>query len=144
ESVIGRMPPTPEQMARFNQKDEVGPFEWRNLRREGSNSDRAARPYLYYPIYISGPKIRVPKLVWNDAKDEWTAQEAPKRREQAVWPDNEEKVEKTWRWGHETVNKSLESLSVRKDRSGRDYIYYKRRPHEEGVVSISTWFDAKY
>src|SRR5690606_33048545 len=50
-SVIGRLPPTPAQLARFNQSDEDGAFEWRNLRREGSNSDRSARRALYYPIY---------------------------------------------------------------------------------------------
>jgi len=36
ESSISRMPPTDDQMARFNQTDEDGVFEWRNLRREGS------------------------------------------------------------------------------------------------------------
>ena len=40
--------------------------------------------------------------------------------------------------------RSLSSLAVRKDRAGRDYIYCKRRPHEDGVVSVSSWFDAKY
>ena len=29
---------------------------------------------------------------------------------------------------------SLEELAVRPDRTGKDYIYYKCRPHEEGVV----------
>jgi len=40
--------------------------------------------------------------------------------------------------------RSLDALSVRPDRSGRDYVYCKRRPHVDGVVSVSTWFDAKY
>ena len=40
--------------------------------------------------------------------------------------------------------RSLKSLAVRKDRSGKDYVYYKRRPNEEGVVSVSSWFDAKH
>ena len=39
---------------------------------------------------------------------------------------------------------SLDSLVVRPDRSGKDYAYVKRRPHEDGVVSVSSWFDAKY
>ena len=143
-AVIGRMPPTAEQMARFSEKDEDGPFEWRNLRREGSNSDRSARRNLYYPIYITKSKIRVPTLVWDDKKNEWIPQEPPRKGEVIVFPDNEAGQQKTWRWGHETVAQSLDSLSVRKDRSGRDYVYYKRRPHEDGVVSVSTWFDAKY
>ena len=39
---------------------------------------------------------------------------------------------------------SLANLAVRKDRTGKDFVYCKRRPHKEGVVSISCWFDAKY
>jgi len=144
KSGIGRLPATDEQMARFSQRDEIGAFEWRNLRREGSNSDRAARRALYYPIYIEGAAIRVPRMSWDDRAEEWTIQEDPRPGEQVVWPDNEEGVQKTWRWEWKTVMSSLSQLSVRKDRSGRDYLYYKRRPHEEGVVSVSSWFDAKY
>lgn len=35
ESKIQRLPPTAAQMARFTESDKMGPFEWRNLRREG-------------------------------------------------------------------------------------------------------------
>ena len=38
----------------------------------------------------------------------------------------------------------MPEIAVRKDRNGRDYIYYKRRLHKEGVVCVSSWFDAKY
>jgi adenine-specific DNA-methyltransferase len=144
ESAIGRMPPTTEQMARFNQRDEQGLFEWRNLRREGSNSDRSARRGLYYPIYLRGDSIRVPKLAWNQQSEEWTVEEEPLADEQIVWPDNEGGEQKTWRWEWATVMAKQGALSVRKDRSGRDYVYYKRRPNDEGVVSVSSWFDAKY
>lgn len=144
QSAIGRMPPTKEQMARFSQRDDEGVFEWRNLRREGSNSDRSARRALYYPIYINGDEIRIPEMTWNEASEEWIVDEAPSQNEQIAWPDNDQGEQKTWRWEHKTVTASLKKLSVRKDRSGKDYIYYKRRPHEDGVVSMSSWFDAKY
>ena len=144
ESVIGRLPPTADQMARFNQRDEDGVFEWRNLRREGSNSDRSARRALYYPIYIDGDKIRVPEMRWDEVSESWNDIEPPKNGEQVVFPDNDDGVEKTWRWEGKTVMTSLKSLAVRKDRSGKDYIYYKRRPNEEGVVSVSSWFDARH
>ncbi len=144
ESVISRLPPTPDQMARFNQNDEDGAFEWRNLRREGSNSDRSARRALYYPIYIDGEKIRVPEMLWDEANESWVDIEPPKDGEQVVFPNNDDGIEKTWRWEGKTVMTSLKSLAVRKDRSGKDYIYYKRRPNEDGVVSVSSWFDAKH
>ena len=143
-SGINRMPPTPEQMARFNKEDEEGVFEWRNLRREGSNSDRDARRALYYPIYIAGESIRVPELEWDEVNETWIIKEEPKKGEQVVYPNNDEGAEKTWRWEWKTVMTSLEKVAVRPDRTGKDYIYYKRRPNEAGVVSVSSWFDAKY
>ena len=144
DSVIGRMPPTDKQMGRFSGHDDRGSFEWRNLRREGSNSDRAARPYLHYPIYITDTTIRVPEMTWNATIKEWLVEEELLPNEQVVFPDNESGVQKSWRWGWRTVMNSLGDLAVRKDRSGHDYVYYKRRPHEDGVVSMSSWFDAKY
>lgn len=143
-SSIGRLPPTDDQMARFNQTDDQGSFEWRNLRREGSNSDRSARRGLYYPIFIKGQSIRVPAMTWDDTSESWILDEVLGDGEQAVYPNNEDGDEKTWRWEGRTVMASLDQLAVRPDRSGRDYIYYKRRPNEAGVVSVSSWFDAKY
>ncbi|MBX3507717.1 MAG: site-specific DNA-methyltransferase [Parvibaculum sp.] len=144
KSFIRRMPPTPEQQARFNQVDEDGPFEWRNLRREGSNSDRSARSRLYYPIYLSGEDIRVPKMRWSEEDDAWIILEDPLPDETVVYPNNDDGDEKTWRWEASSVMSSLNLLAVRKDRSGKDYVYYKRRPNEDGVVSVSTWADAKH
>jgi adenine-specific DNA-methyltransferase len=143
-SKIGRLPPTEKQMARFSERDGRGVFEWRNLRREGSNSDRDARRRLYYPIYITESKIRVPRMTWKASTEEWIIEEKPKKSEMVVYPVNESGDEKTWRWEHLTVTASVAQLAVRRDRSGKDYVYYKRRPHEEGVVAVSSWFDAKY
>ncbi len=143
-SVIGRMPPTEAQSARFSQIDEEGPFEWRNLRREGAGSDRVARPTMYYPIYIRGTALRVPNVEWDVQTREWRVLEDPTADETVVWPNNEDGIEKRWRWEWQTVMSRMGSLAVRPDRSGHAYVYVKRRPHEEGVVSVSSWFDAKY
>ncbi len=144
DSSIGRLPPTDSQMSRFSETDEKGPFEWRNLRREGSNSDRSARRHLYYPIFIGSKGARVPSMNWEPTIEEWIVKEEPRPDETIVFPDNEDGVEKTWRWGWEKVMRSLGEISIRKDRSGQDFVYYKRRPHKDGVVSTSCWFDAKY
>ena len=144
QSVIGRMPPTESQSARFSKRDDEGPFEWRNLRREGSNSDRAARRALYYPIYVRANALRVPKMDWDEDKRQWHVHEPTTSDEIAVWPNNDDGVEKTWRWEWKTVMSRVGSLAVKPDRSGRPYVYVKRRPHKEGVVSVSSWFDAKY
>ncbi len=143
-SAIGRLPPTPAQLARFSQQDGQGVFEWRNLRREGSNSDRSARPGLYYPIYITQTSIRVPPMTWQEEESEWRIDEEPASGESVVWPVNDESEQKTWRWEWKKTMDSLVELSVRKNRAGDAYVYYKRRPHEEGVATASCWFDAKY
>ncbi len=136
-SAIGRMPPTEEQMARFSQRDGNGLFEWRNLRREGSNSDRSARRHLYYPIYLSEETIRVPEMTWNVETKEWLVEEFPQFGETIVFPDNENGVQKTWRWKAETVKKSLGDLAVRKDRSGRNYIYLLQKTATSTGSSIN-------
>ena len=90
ESKIQRLPPTPAQMARFTESDEIGPFEWRNLRREGSDSDRSARRSMYYPIYVTDTTLRVPNMEWNEEREEWVPLEEPSSDEAVVFPDNEE------------------------------------------------------
>lgn len=144
ESKVQRLPPTPAQMARFKERDERGVFEWRNLRREGSDSDRNARRSMYYPIYISDQSLRIPPLEWQVDTEEWVALEQPRSDESVVFPDNEDGVQKRWRWEWKTVEARKSELAVRKDRSGRSYVYCKRRPNEDGVVSVSTWADAKH
>ena len=144
KSAVGRMPPTKEQMARFGERDDEGVFEWRNLRREGSNSDRSARRKLYYPIFLRDESLRVPRMEWKEDTEEWIILEKPQAGEEVVYPDNDAGEQKTWRWEWATVMASLDKLAVREDRSGKNYVYAKRRPNEAGVVSVSSWFDAKY
>ena len=117
QSVIGRIPPSESQSARFSKRDEEGSFEWRNLRREGSNSDRAARPALYYPIYVRANALRVPKMDWDEGKRQWHVHEPTASDETAVWPNNDDGVEKTWRWQWKTVMLRVGSLAVNPDYS---------------------------
>ncbi|MBP9150133.1 MAG: site-specific DNA-methyltransferase [Rhodoferax sp.] len=143
-ATIGKMNPTEDQAARFSEEDADGVFEWRNLRREGSNSDRSARRALFYPLYVSDIKVRIPEMTWDDQMEEWLFEESPNADEATTWPIDDKGNEKTWRWGFETVRDNMKDIAVRKDRSGKNYVYYKRRPNEEGVVAVTTWFDSKY
>ena len=144
-ATIGKMNPTEDQAARFSEQDEQGKFEWRNLRREGSNSDRSARRALFYPLFVSNTKVRIPSdLTWDEEAEEWLFANTPKSGEITTWPIDDKGNEKTWRWSNETVHASMSDVAVRKDRSGKNYVYYKRRPNEEGVVAVTTWFEAKY
>lgn len=83
-------------------------------------------------------------MTWDETTEDWIDIEPPTAEEQVVFPINDAGHQKTWRWEGKTVMASLDQLAVRKDRSQKDYIYYKRRPHEDGVVSVTSWFDAKY
>ena len=94
-STLSRMLPTEKQAGRFSERDNKGVFEWRNLRREGSNSDRTARPALYYPMYIKGTEIRIPQMAWNSSANEWVLKDEPKTGEQVVLPINKDGEQKT-------------------------------------------------
>lgn len=143
-AIIGKMNPTEDQAARFSEEDEDGAFEWRNLRREGSDSDRAARPAMFYPLFVSVSKVRIPQMSWSEEEQAWQLADSPLPDEALVFPIDEKGNEKRWRWGCETVRDNMKDIAVRKDRSGKNYVYYKRRPNEEGVVAVTTWFDSKY
>jgi len=83
-------------------------------------------------------------MEWSADRNEWTILEQPNDDEQVAWPTNDDGHEKRWRWESESVRAAGNQIQVRADRSGRLYPYLKRRPHELGVVSVSTWNDAKY
>lgn len=147
ESAIYKLPRTDEQMARYNQNDENGVFEWRNLRREGSNSDRENGQRQYYPIYgnLSTQKIRIPKMEWNESLREWIINEQPLSDEVVVFPNNDEGREKNWRWSEESVRNDYEQFIVRIPQgSSRPQVYYKYRPNMNGITPLTMWVDAKY
>lgn len=132
------------QLERYKEKDDVGIFEWRNFRREGSNSDRSARRKLYYPIFVKPGALRVPKLRWNEAHEEWELLEKPKAGETAILPTDEDGNEKTWRWKNDEVTANLSEFCVRNDRAGRLWVYFKSRPNKSGVLPLTVWVDSKY
>lgn len=132
------------QLERYKEKDDTGIFEWRNFRREGSNSDRSARRKLYYPIFVKPGSLRIPKLRWNDTNEEWEMLEKPKAGETAILPTDEDGNEKTWRWKHDEVTANLSEFCVRNDRAGRLWVYFKSRPNKSGVLPLTVWVDSKY
>lgn len=145
-AVISRVARTKDQLQRFNQIDENGAFEFRNLRREGSNSDRKARQRLYYPIVIdqSSLTFSVPEMVWLEGSNEWKTDYKLKRNEVFIFPIDDNGNEKTWRWKNEKVSKSISTVQVRKRSDGKLGIYIKNRPSEDGAVPPTLWTDAKY
>ena len=144
EAVIRKMKRSEQQQKRFAEQDQEGVFEWRNLRREGSNSDRDRRRRLYYPIVVNGKSLRIPKMDWDSAKQEWVITESIAKDETIVYPLDDDGREKTWRWGHQRVIDDVSLFMVKQTRAGKYNVYYKNYPDEEGTISPTIWMDPKY
>ena len=142
---IGRLERTEEQIARYDEQDKKGRYEWVNFRKHGgANALRTARPKLFYPIYITERGLRIPKIKWNDSQGEWIAQEKPTSKEIVLYPLSAEGEERTWKWGHESANKNIEDFMVHRDQQGKLGVYMKGRMNEEGTLPLTWWDKSLY
>ena len=143
---ISRIPRTPEQLARFKEIDERGRFEFRNLRREGSNSDRKDGERQFYPIFanLKFGTIRIAKMIWVEEKRSWDLLEDASPNEIIIYPTNDEGREKNWRWSEESVREDYTQFLARLNKQGIPQVYYKYRPKTEGTTPLTMWTDSKY
>ena len=146
KSSIHKIPRTKEQLSRFNETDSEGLYEWRNLRREGSNSDRADGERQYYPIFanLEAGSIRIPKMEWKEQDRVWILKEKPQNDELVIYPTNDDGVEKNWRWSEESVRKDYSQFLTRTPKGGIPQVYYKYRSRTEGTTPLTIWTDAKF
>ncbi len=145
EVTIGELAKTERQIARYNESDAKGRFEWVNFRKHGGfNANRFARPKLFYPIYArTDGSLRIPQIEWDESRRSWTILQEPSAEETVVWPVDEKGDEKTWKWGHETAMKNLSELVAKPDRTGRLGVYMKSRMRH-GTLPPTLWLDSKY
>ena len=144
---ISKVARSSEQLKRFKEEDSTSIFEFRNLRREGSNSDRVDGQRQYYPIYadLGTGKIRVPEMHWIETDREWIIDEKESENETVVWPITEENREKNWRWSEANVKKDYSQFLARIPKgSNRAQVYYKYRPNLEGVTPLTFWSESKF
>jgi len=144
KSAISKIARTDAQLSRFNQSDGDGSFEWRNFRREGSSSERVSRPRRYFPIYVKGSSIRIPKLEWQENTKTYLILEEPEADENSVLPIDSNGGQRVWRWGLERIQKEMAEIVPKRNPQGELQIYYKYRPNEEGVLPSTVWTDKKY
>lgn len=142
-TTIGKLKRSDAQMKRYKEKDLNGAYMWELFRKRGSNSERSARPSLYYPLYCTTNSIRVPAMEWNEGNRAWDVSEAPRMEEVVMWPIDDNGVERTWRWKPSEVTKDP-SQFLFKLKSGTGIVYYKFRPDADGVLPTTVWLDAKY
>ncbi|MFA4953910.1 MAG: site-specific DNA-methyltransferase [Patescibacteria group bacterium] len=140
---IGRLPRTQEQIARYNEKDEIGPFEWRNFRAQYSTES----PKMKYPIFVrkDSSDFRIPKIEWNKEKGSYDLLEKPKAFEQISLPVDSKGRERTWKWAIETVElvKSTE-MGVRLDKDKNPSVFYKGRMANEWMLPYTIWDKSDY
>ena len=142
---IARLSHSEEQAARYREKDEKGRFLWELLRKAGSNSFRENRPTMYFPFYVNVDSlaVRVPKLKYNEATEEYIIEENPFPTEKVVYPLKDDGKQGCWYYGVErAINEQVEIKAVPNNNSSFD-LYRRRRPNE-GVQPTTSWIDSKY
>ncbi|MCD4748428.1 MAG: site-specific DNA-methyltransferase, partial [Thermoanaerobaculales bacterium] len=145
DSVVGRLPRSESQLARYSERDTLGRFEWVNFRKHGGReATRAARPRMFYPIFAKHGVVRAPQLEWDAATSSWMLLEKPESGEEAIWPIKDSGAELRWKWGVESFKKQLEHFCARPDQSGKTGVYMKSRMNNEGMLPVTWWDDKQY
>ena len=145
---VSRLEWTEKQLEIYRHIDEKGHrFQWRPLRKSGGpNARRVARPRLFYPIFVKGSCIRIPKMDWSDTSQEWCLLETPRHGETKVWPIDEKNEEMTWSYEVKTLKDKLvlSEISATTDRNGKISIRFKRFLNEEGTLPTTWWGKMEY
>ncbi len=140
---LSRLARNEKQIARFNEEDEIGPFEWRNFLKSGY---REQFPKMYYPIFIKkdGSGFRIPELLWNSSIKEYEILDKLRDDEFISYPIDSKGNHRRWRWGLDRVKSEHSEMSVRRDAQGDFAVYVKTRMKNDGVLPLSVWDDKKY
>lgn len=143
ESRIGRLPRTESQLGRYNEKDSVGPFEWRNFRAQYSQESAS----MVYPIYIKrdGTDFRVPVMEWDPITQDYRIMEEASSDEIISWPIDNDGRMRTWKWAKESLEaKKNTETGIRKDKNGDFAVYYKGRLNEPDMLPYTFWDNPLY
>jgi adenine-specific DNA-methyltransferase len=142
---VNRLEHSEAQKARYKEKDATGYFEWTNFRKHGGlNTYKTARPRQFYPIYVHGTHIRIPKMTWDNGARRWIVHDAPKSNEETLLPVDEKGRERIWDFVVETARENIEHFMVKKDSLGATAIYRKWRINEEGLLPQTWWDKTEY
>lgn len=90
----------------------------RKMRRWGENSKRTERRLSFYPIYIKNGKIVDIGVVPDDEYHPTGKNELQPNGTIAVWPIDQDGVERRWNFGLDTIRDNLDRIAVIKDDDG--------------------------
>lgn len=144
--VLGRMPHTDAQTDRYDEVDKEGnAFEWENFRKNGTDSNRSDRPKQYFPFYFDKQKkrLRIPNMIFDEADKNWNLNDSLNTSEVALWPIDDNGVQKVWKFGKDRTNKLLDEFLVKQD-NGSFRVYRKKYLNSSGSLPRTWWDDSKY
>lgn len=145
EAKIGTLPKSDKQLALYDEQDEEGRFDWVNLRkRGGANTRRELRPRQFFPLYIQGDSLRVPKMEWDKTKKIWNVLENPNAQELVLLPIGDDGKERIWSLGYETLLQNMRDLRVVRDKNGGVKVQRKLRLDTEGSQPSTLWDKNQY
>jgi adenine-specific DNA-methyltransferase len=134
---------TSKERKQYKEKDNKGHFYWDNLRRRGGNSRPTDRPKQWYPLFI-GKGVRVPKMEWSDATNEWILSEAPRIDETEVWPIDPKGERRIWRVNPDGARRRIAEGEISViDKAGRREVSLKSR-EPKGKKPKTLWAKSKY
>lgn len=143
DAAIGRLPRSGSKAERYPQSDEKGIYAWANMRKSGSDSDRADRPGQYFPVFVRSEIVRIPEMTWHEEDETWEPLEEAKPDERVIWPVDAAGNEKVWVCSPDRAREEIDDIKVERD-GDRFEIYKKYRPNQEGALPGTWWEDAGY
>lgn len=115
-------------------------WEYNNLRKWGSESERNTAKNCFYPIFVKGDEIVGFGDVCADDEHPVRANISAEDGVIAVYPVDESHIERKWRYARDSVESILYLLKVVKTRSGEVQIH--KAVDEEPVKTV--WSDNRY
>ena len=111
----------------------------RKMRRWGENSKRTERPLSFYPIYIKNGRIVDIGVVPDDDYHPSGKNEAQSNGTIAIWPIDQNGVERRWNFGLDTIRDNLDRITIIEDEG----IYDLFLTHEM-TVPKTVWKGGEY
>jgi adenine-specific DNA-methyltransferase len=146
EAMVGRMPHTEAQRARYDENDEDGrSFEWENFRKSSAGSYQFDRPRQYFPLYCNSQThtLRIPRIEWQEGTRTWKVLERPGKTEFVIWPKDSSGRERVWRYGIERTLQVLGEARVEETPNGFQ-VYTKKYLQARGSLPRTWWDKAEY
>jgi len=146
EAMVGRMPHTEAQRARYDESDEDGhSFEWENFRKSSAGSYRFDRPRQHFPLYCDRQTLalRIPRMEWQEGTRTWKVLERPGKAEFVICPKDSGGRERVWRYGIERTLQVLREARVEETPNGFQ-VYTKKYLQARGSLPRTWWDKAEY